>query len=221
MKTDLARAALGRREAALAFVLAGTSGAGIVAQVVSPIPMSLSAPFVVLPSAALLALAMLAGRGRLLGAHLFADRLVVGLQWGLVATAAYDLARPLVIALFGFSLNPYVAMPLFGHLITGRPTTDGLAIAAGWAYHTWNGVTFGMMLALVRPGGGWQAGVAWGLGLQALMLALYPHLLAVRVNDPEFLVTGILGHTVWGIVLGEGLAHQARRSREAGRAGAP
>ena len=205
-------------EIVVAMVLAGSSGVGIIAHVLGPVPLSFSAPFVILPSAALLALAMLVGRGRADAVHALADRLSAGLVWGVAATAAYDAARPLVIGALGFSLDPYRAMPLFGHLITGRPTTDRLAIGAGWAYHSVNGVTFAMMLALVRPQGGWRAGVAWGLGLQALMLALYPSLMAVRVNDPEFLVTGVIGHIVWGIVLGEGLAWRARRATSAVRA---
>lgn len=203
-------------EVAVAFALAGASGAGIVAHVLLPVPLSFTAPFVVLPSAAVLALAVFLGRGRADAAHLLADRLVAGFVWGAVATAVYDVARPLIVALFRFSFDPYKAMPIFGHLITGRPTTDGLAIALGWLYHSWNGVTFGMMLALVRPEGGWRAGLAWGLVLQGFMYALYPSLTGVEAGNVGFLVTSLLGHAIWGVVLGAGLAHRARhRSADA------
>src|SRR3970282_265862 len=53
-------------------------------------------------------------------------------------------------------------MPLFGQLITGLPPSDGRALAAGWAYHFWNGLSFGKVYALLRPRGGVASGLVWG-----------------------------------------------------------
>jgi len=41
--------------------------------------------------------------------------------------------------------------------------------------------------------------------LQGLMMWVYPHFLAIRLEDPGFLMTGIVGHGLWGIVLGYGI----------------
>lgn len=103
--------ALRRRDLAVGLLLTGTSGAGLLSHVVGPVPLSYSAPFVVLPSAAILAGVLLAGCGRIAAVGLLADRLIAGLWWGLVATAAYDGVRPLVVATFRFSVNPFLAMP--------------------------------------------------------------------------------------------------------------
>ena len=53
--------------------------------------------------------------------------------------------------------------------------------------------------------GGALLGMAWGLGLQGLMMFTYPRLLQVRLDDPGFLTMGIVGHAFWGLALGEGL----------------
>jgi hypothetical protein len=174
--------------------------------------MSLTAPFVVLPSAVALAAVVLARRGQATRFSVIADRVVVGGVWGLIATLCYDALRPALLWALQLHFKPFRAIHYFGELITGRPTTDAVAIAVGWTYHFWNGITFGMMFALVRPSGGWRAGLLWGLGLQLFMMWTYPRLLQVRLDDPGYLVSTIGGHSVWGAVLGAGLARRARRA---------
>jgi hypothetical protein len=48
-------------------------------------------------------------------------------------------------------------------------------------------------------------GFIWSMLLQGLMMWVYPHFLAVRLEDPGFLMTGLVGHGLWGIVLGYGI----------------
>jgi hypothetical protein len=197
---------------ALGVALAGTSGAAVLAHAFGPLPLSFSAPFVVLPAAALLAGLALLRRGRYRQLRGLADLLLRGGAWGLAATLLYDAVRPAIRLVFGYAYDPYRAMPIFGQLITGQADTP-LALAAGWTYHFWNGISFGMIFALLRPRGGALAGLAWGLGLQVLMMVTYPTLLRIRLEDPGFLVSGLVGHGVWGLALGAGL----RRDRvEAG-----
>jgi hypothetical protein len=193
---------LRRREIVFGFFLASTSGAAVLAHTFGPVRLSFTAPFISLPSAAILVGIILLRRRLYVRLHVFAQILILGAVFGLLATGVYDAVRPLLKWIFHFAYNPYRAMPIFGMLITGRPESDPIAIAAGWIYHFWNGISFGMMFALLRPKGGAIAGWAWGLGLQCLMMIAYPHLLAVRLADHGFLAMGLVGHSLWGIVLG-------------------
>jgi len=193
----------------VAFALAGMSGAALMAEGFLDIPMTFTAPFIVLPTAAAAAIFILLRQGVPGRAAVITDRVIAGGLWGLIATVAYDLVRPVLLWVLQLHFNPFRAMPVFGSLATGRPITDGVAIAVGWAYHVWNGVTFGMMFCLVRPQGGWIAGMFWGLFLQISMMTLYPDLLQVRLDNPGFLVSSIVGHAVWGSVLGAGLHRRA------------
>lgn len=202
--------AITRTEALLGLALACTSGAGLIAATFLAVPLSFSAPFIVLPTTAILAGIALAGRhegGRL---HAFARLILVGAAAGLLGTVAYDASRPLLRALFGFTFDPFRAIHVFGELITGRPAGDVWAEAAGWTYHFWNGISFGMMFALIRPKGGALYGLAWAEFLQALMMAVYPAFLKARVDDPGFLTLGLAGHGLYGVVLGRLVSRWAR-----------
>jgi hypothetical protein len=194
------------RDLVVLVALAGTSGGALVAHLTWDLSLTWLAGFVVFPASAFVVLLAFVGRGRADRAGLFSDRLVAGAAFGLVATLVYDAARPLLVTGFGLDFNPYRAHPIFGSLITGRPSTDGVAVAVGWAYHFWNGISFGMMFALLRPRGRWLAGLLWAETLQLFMMALYPRFLEVRLEDPGFLFTGLIGHGLYGIVLGTLLA---------------
>jgi len=193
---------LSLREVVFGIILASASGAAVLAHAFVSAPMTFTVPFIVLPTFALLLGVVLLRRKLYHRFHIFAEQLILGAWTGLVATLAYDAIRPVLQLIFQFSFEPYKAIPIFGQLITGLPATDNLAIITGWIYHFWNGVSFGMMFALLKPKGGAVAGLIWGLGLQCLMMAAYPKFLQIRLEDPGFLVTGLVGHSLWGIVLG-------------------
>ena len=193
------------REVVFGVLLAAASGLAILAHTVGPVPLSFAAPFVVLPTASVLVGILLMRRRLYPRLHVFAGNLMAGAKWGFVATLFYDAIRALLKLAFGFSFNPYRAMPIFGNLITGLPAEHGLAVATGWLYHFWNGVSFGMMFALVRPVGGPLAGFVWAMVLQGLMMAVYPAFLQARLSDVGFLATGLVGHGMWGVVLGGGV----------------
>lgn len=202
---------LQRREVALGVGMAGTSGAAVLAHTFGPVPMSFTVPFVVLPTTSFL-VGLVLMRRRLYGRlHRFSELLARGAAVGFAATLAYDAVRPLLVGTLGVTFDPYRAIPLFGTLITGLPGGDPTALAAGWIYHFWNGISFGMMFALVRPAGGIGWGVAWAMVLQGLMMLAYPAFLQARLDDPGFLLSGLIGHTFWGVVLGAGLREWARR----------
>ena len=145
------KAGITRTETLLGLALACTSGAGLIAATFLAIPLSFTAPFIVLPTAAVLAGIALLGRGDHARLHVFARLILVGAVAGLLATVAYDVSRPILRTVLGFTFDPFRAIHIFGELITGRPAGDTWAEAAGWTYHFWNGISFGMMFALVRP----------------------------------------------------------------------
>lgn len=191
-------------------VLAGLSGAAVLAETFTPVPMRVSVPLLVLPGALLLTGMVFASRRRFRELDRFADRAMSGALWGLLATLAYDAIRPPLMWIFRYHFNPYRAMPIFGELITDEPRTAGIAIAVGWIYHFWNGISFGVMLALMRPRGGPIVGLVWAMSLQGFMMWAYPTLMRVRLDNPGFLMAGIVGHAVWGLVLGAGLKRWGR-----------
>jgi hypothetical protein len=190
----------------LAIVLAATSGVAILAYAFGSVPMTLSVPFVVMPTVLMLVCAVLLRQRLYSRFRALADLVWLGAWTGFLATVGYDVIRPVVQRALRFDFNPFAAIPVFGQLITGLPPESQTAVAAGWAYHFWNGISFGMMFALWRPKGGIAAGCLWGLGLECLMLITYPALLRLRLDDPGFLVTSIVGHSLWGALLGAGIA---------------
>jgi hypothetical protein len=193
---------LSTRELLFGLLLTCTSGAAVLLHTFGPVPLVFAVPAIVLPTAAVV-VGLILLRRRLFGRlHLFADLLFRGGVTGLAATFVYDVVRPPLTWIFRLSFNPYRAMPFFGELITGLTATAPMAITVGWLYHFWNGISFGMMFALFRPGGGIIAGLVWGLALQGMMMAAYPQFLKVRLDDPGFLVSGLVGHAFWGVVLG-------------------
>ena len=199
------------RDIVLLVCLAGLSGAALLARAWWGVPMSWTAGFAVLPGTVAIVVVVFASRGQRARAHIVSDRVIAGANWGLVATLVYDVVRPVLVWALHLHFNPFRAQAIFGHLITGRPRTSGLAIGVGWLYHFWNGVSFGVMLALIRPRGAWAVGLVWAMALQGLMMAIYPNLLQVRLDNPGFLVTTIVGHGVYGVVLGSSLKHWGPR----------
>jgi hypothetical protein len=201
------------REIIVGSIMAGTSGAAVLAHTFGPVPMSFTAPFVVLPSIGILLSLMFLHRRLYVGLHRFTERLILGGAWGLIATLCYDAIRPLLKWIFSFHADPYRAMPIFGTLITGLPADDPVSLTVGWLYHFWNGISFGMIFALLRPRGGLVLGFIWAMVLQGLMMWAYPSFLRARIEDPGWLAMSLVGHGIWGIVLGAGLKSRFLRSQ--------
>lgn len=204
------RTAPSTRVIVLGVILAGLSGAALFSETFGPVPMRVSVPLIVLPGTLLLTGMVFAGTRRFSELERFADRAIDGAMWGLVATVAYDVIRPLLMVIFRYHFNPYRAMPVFGSLITDQPKTTAAAISVGWIYHFWNGLSFGVMFALIRPRGGPLAGLIWAMALQGFMMWAYPTLLDLRLDNPGFLVAGLVGHAMWGLTLGWSLRRWGR-----------
>jgi hypothetical protein len=130
-----------------------------------------------------------------------ARRARVGAFAGLLATAAYDLARWVLVTVLHYTFWPFDIFSIFGQAIGGTGMSSGAATALGILYHYTNGVMFALSYTLLLGPKGWWAGILWALGLEALMLCIYPGWLHPQAFG-EFVSVSMLGHVVYGSVLG-------------------
>jgi hypothetical protein len=134
--------------------------------------------------------------------ELFLHLLTLGTWAGLLATWAYDLSRWLVQSTGWLSYDGFRAIPIFGSLMLGVPAHDPSAQLAGWVYHFWNGISFGIAYALIAGPVRWPWGLAWGMTLEGLMILSYPTLFGVPLTNLSFWAISLGGHAVYGTVLG-------------------
>jgi hypothetical protein len=126
-----------------------------------------------------------------------------GVVAGLAATAAYDLIRWLLLLVFHLTFQPFDIFFIFGKLLlAGFAAPHAVVMAAGMLFHWVNGVGFAIGYSILFGYRGWWAGLLWALGLEAVMLAVYPGWLDIRAIA-EFRSISMTGHVVYGVVLGE------------------
>jgi hypothetical protein len=198
-----AHSLLGTR-AALAAAALGT-GAALVVAIAAHMSLALTLALFAALGAATVALWCL--RAPVAARAEAARRASFGLVAGVAATVAYDLVRLVVVEALRLHVHPYDTFYLFGQLITSRPGPVDWVV--GTAYHYANGTMFGVAYALLLSGRDWRFGVAWGLGLESLMLLVYPGWLNIRLLLFEFTVMSVAGHLAYGTTLG--LLCQRRR----------
>ncbi len=145
-------------------------------------------------------------------------RAEVGLLAGFLATIAYDVSRWLIVTLFHDTFAPFDVFPIFGHAIAGTNLSPTIATIIGLLYHYTNGVLFAVAYAILLAPRGWWTGILWALGLEALMLTVYPGWLHPAPFE-EFVSVSILGHVAYGSILGifsRRLLARQRRTRVPG-----
>jgi hypothetical protein len=125
-----------------------------------------------------------------------------GVVIGLLATAAYDIVRLLIVWAFSMHVNPFKAFPYFGYAIAGEGIARESAIAIGAVYHAVNGIFFSISYCLLFRGRHWICGILWALGLEALMFSVYPSWLNLDAVLAEFTIVSVTGHLAYGAVLG-------------------
>jgi len=128
-------------------------------------------------------------------------RLVVGAVSGVVATLAYDVIRWLLVTVLHWTFWPFDIFPIFGQAIVGSQLPGGTAAIIGVLYHYTNGIMFAVAYTLLFGTAGWWAGILWALGLEALMLSIYPGWLHPKAFG-EFVSVSMLGHVAYGTALG-------------------
>lgn len=129
-------------------------------------------------------------------------QLSTGMVAGLAATAAYDASRLLLVRLGRLPLSPFETFRIFGQLIVGEERPSWLTLGIGTAYHLLNGIAFAIGYCFLLGGRSWKWGIAWGLALEAGMLALYPGWLDLDAVLVEFTTMSFVGHLFYGGVLG-------------------
>lgn len=176
-----------------------TSGAALVASIVTGGDLWLWCTFIVVPGfIALVATTVMARREQ---QTVFLARLKAGAVAGVAGTFAYDVTRWIVETLDWSPTNSFAAMPAFGSGLTTLPLDHGLAVAAGWVFHAVNGIGFAIAYVMVAAGRRWPWAVLYALVLEAFMVGLYPGWIGVELSK-EFLSVSVMGHVFYGLVLG-------------------
>jgi hypothetical protein len=119
---------------------------------------------------------------------------------GALGLGAYDLTRWTVVLLFGSSINPFEAFPVFGELLTGSES-ERLNWVAGTGYHIFNGIGFAIFYVIMFGERGVRAGLLWAFALEAATLAIYPGWLDIRARG-EFTAVSLSGHVAYGAAIG-------------------
>lgn len=174
------------------------TGAALVVHIVTDVPLWLTAASAVAAAGCVLLLAVRRHpQGRAAGRRV----LVTGLVAAGAALVAYDATRYAVFTAFGYETGPFKAFVHFGAGLVGESASETTHWVAGTAFHVINALTFGIAYTIVAGRRGVLAGVAFGLGLEAAMIAFYPAWLQIP-NLQEFLQMSIVGHVAYGGVLG-------------------
>lgn len=197
-----------------AIICAGTSLVALLTHIFGVLPMPFFLTFFGVPS--LLLLFLTAVHARRINAGIFLNCLVVGLLGGFLATLAYDGVRFALRSSGVFNYDGFVAIYIFGGWITGTETTTVEAAIAGWIYHFWNGLSFGVFYTLTFGRRHWLYGAAYGVFMELCMLGLFP--LFIRVTDRvDFILLSLIGHLVYGVALGVISQRYGRNWQEAAR----
>lgn len=132
--------------------------------------------------------------------------LKTGFVAGILATSAYDLSRFFLIEVTGIAFWPFDIFNIFGQALVGAGFSGPWVRLAGLVYHFANGIGFALAYTIVAGRRGVWAGIVWAMVLEVMMVGVYPGWLDVRAIN-EFVQVSVLGHVVYGAVLG----YSARR----------
>lgn len=140
-------------------------------------------------------------------------RAMTGFLGGLFGLIGYDLTRALVVSTGLSRIWGFDALQLFGELLVGANAPWLLIWGAGIGFHAINGLSFGAAYGIMAFGKPWWYGIGWALVLEAFMVTLYPGWLHVAAVG-EFTSLTLLGHLVYGTVLGSTVATRSRYAGE-------
>jgi hypothetical protein len=195
----------------IGFLLAATSIWSLLGEMYHLWPMQFFMLAVFLP--ACVALAAIAWHDRRRGDGRACRIILICAIAGFVAAVAYDIFRlPFVFSKsWGLAsvvppLPLFKVFPLFGAIILGNADSHSLAAnLVGWAYHFSNGVTFGVMYAMMVNGQWrrhWPVAIVFAVGLElAMLFTPYPATFGIRVTE-TFVVVTLTAHLIFGVTLG-------------------
>lgn len=127
------------------------------------------------------------------------QRVLLGAIGGLWGTMGYDVFRiPFHLA----GLNPFAPIYAYGMWVTGQPASTVGTDACGFVYHLSNGVSFGIIYALVMTHRAWGWAVLWGLLLETLAVVTpFGAVFSLR-HYSNLLVLAYIAHIFYGLPLG-------------------
>lgn len=175
------------------------SGAALIASIYVNVPLSIT--LALLGLCALLTIGYFWSRVTVDEQQFFKQKLLTGIIAGIPATICYDVSRWLLVQVGSLSVSPFEAFRIFGELIIG-PADPNALFAVGATYHLLNGILFSIAYVFLLGNRHWTFGILWGLLLEAAMLTVYPGWLNLEDVLAEFISMSVLGHFVYGSVLG-------------------
>jgi hypothetical protein len=184
------------------FLACGTSGAALLAKVFGILSMRTVTIALALPCAVALFIVWIRAARRKQAA--LRRVLAIGFLGGLVGTFAYDVARiPFHLA----GQRIFAPISAYGIWIADASASSGLTETIGWSYHVANGITFGMMYALVMEKRGWGWAVVWGIALESIALfSPFGRIFSMTGNVAAISIA-YAGHIAWGVPLGIMVQH--------------
>jgi hypothetical protein len=136
--------------------------------------------------------------------------LLAGVVGGIWGTLGYDLIR---IPLHFLGMNPFAPIRSYGMYVTDSPYATVWTDWAGAGYHFSNGLTFGIMYALLMRNRHWAWAVLWGLVLETFaVVTAYGAMYNIRTNY-EVLGIAYFAHLYYGLPLGWAVANLDRLQR--------
>ncbi|MGY6502146.1 MAG: hypothetical protein ACXIVQ_14780 [Acidimicrobiales bacterium] len=174
------------------------TGAGLVAHILFDVWLWLSVLTAVTGAALVLDLAR---RRHPKGLAAGRRQLLIGFAAAAVAVIAYDVSRLFLVNVLGFHIDPFKAFPFFGAGLIGQDASNTAHWIAGTVFHFVNGITFGIAYTIWLGRRGVVWGIGYGLGLEAIMIGLYPAWLQIDAMA-EFTTVSVFGHIAYGAALG-------------------
>ncbi len=203
----------------LAILACGVSAQYLVFGTLGIIPFDIYRDFLLIPSVVIVfAIAVYARHAE----KRLANRLVVGLVSGFIATFALELIRiPGYALMHWLPGDDMISFP--GVLLTNvavnlmqavpymalKEPTPLVALMAGGLWHFWNGATFGAVYALLVGRGRWWYGAIWGGAIIETGMMFAPWLVmmfgpfgVMYLAGYNIFVISLIAHFAFGIVLG-------------------
>ena len=177
------------------FVACLPSGASLLAKLYGIASLRTGAIVVVLPCClGLFGVWLWARRSR---RQWLATLLTIGFFGGLLGTFGYDLVR--VPAHLG-GQRIFAPISTYGVWIAEADASSRFTDVLGWSYHLSNGITFGLMYALLLRGRAWGWAVLWALILETIAF-LSPFVRLFTLSGAA-VFNAYLAHVAYGVPLG-------------------
>ena len=199
-------------------ILPLATGAGLVVYILAGLSLILGVGLAMLVG--LIATLIVWRRSRPVDRQLIRQRAIIGLYAGALATLSYDVCRYVMVTVLHFTFWPFDIFSIFGRLLVGDNAPTAITTGVGILYHYANGIGFAIAFVFLFRRPGVLSGLVWAAMLEFFMVSLYPSWLNLKALD-EFLSVSIVGHTIYGLVLGSVARYSVSKRRMAAHSTVP